>query len=240
MGGTVSQNHQDSDGGMAGPTMYYRVPQVRNQDEPLGTGESNPGSSGNGNDDMDKEDVLGDADGAEPDEFDIILEEQEQGVKRRHIARAFDRFTKTGRVEFDFGETGPICMGTDSKLSMMVQLASSECRFLGDEEGEDESDGGMDDMFRTGRNDAPACKETERTARKVRMRNCMMEVLEWSDGEGRVNMTAVGEVMGGTRMGERFVAEHMQSVAGCAKKAYQVVEQYRDGLQDVAKEKERK
>ena len=215
--------------GVEGPTMY-RVPLTRNQGQPNGSGKSDSDSSGNSNDEMEEENGSEEAEAEDPDEFDVILgaEGEGKGVKRRHIDRVFDRLSRAGKVEFDFGETGPICMGTDSKLSMMVQLAFSECRFLGEEEDDEhvgESDGNLDAMFRTRRNSA-GCKSTARTARKVRMRNCMVEVLEWTDEEGKVNMTAVVELMGGTRMGESFVADHLQNVAGCAKKAYYVVEKY--------------
>ena len=213
----------------------YRVPLVRNQDESNGSGQSDSDSSGTGNSngEMGEENGSEGAEAEDPDEFDVILgaEGEGKGVKRKHVDRVFDRLSRAGKVEFDFGETGPICMGTDSKLSMMVQLAFSECRFLGEEEDEyvGESDGNLDAMFRTRQNSA-GCKGTERTAREVRMRNCMVEVLEWTDGEGKVNMTAVGEHMGGTRMGKRFVVDHLQNVAGCAKKAYYVVEKYKEEI----------
>ena len=192
------------------------VPQERDSDSP-----------GNSNDEKTEENGSEEAEREDLDEFHVILGAEEEGedVQRRHIDKVFDRLSRKGKVEFDFGETGPMCMGTDSELSMMVQLALSECRAFSDED-DGEAEGNLDAMFRTRRNSA-GCRDTERTAREMRMRNCMVEVLEVTDGAGRANMTAVGELMGGTRMGERFTADHLQHVAGCAKKAYYVVEKYK-------------
>ena len=41
-------------------------------------------------------------------------------------------------------------------------------------------------------------------------------------------MTAVGGLMGSTRMGERFVAGHLKDVGGCAMKVKRLVEKYRE------------
>ena len=125
-------------------------------------------------------------DAGKNDQTDAIfgLEENGTGAKRKHaVDKMFERFSKKGNVEFGFGESGPMCMGTDSGLAAIVHLAISECKFLGgdDDHVDDESVGGL----RMGPRDPSGCRDTERSAREMMRRSCMVEVLAWTDEEGR-------------------------------------------------------
>ena len=164
---------------------------------------------------MSEEDALGrgrrmeekeDEEAKENDQNDAIFGlEEGTGAKRKHaVDKMFERFSKKGNVEFGFGESGPMCMGTDSGLAAIVQLAISECKFLGGDDDGDVDEGV--DGLRMGPRDPTGCRDTERSAREMMRRSCMVEVLAWTDEKGRSGGSDffVSEVQSASRYAETW------------------------------------
>jgi hypothetical protein len=108
--------------------------------------------------------------------------------------------SKGVKLKFNRKQTAKICLGEDSNMYVMFPKTTMKCK---KEVGLNKVEQ-KDDMDLSGRK-ISMCERKEQLIKKLKMKKCIMDKMEWVDFDGRPNMEKIQSSYAGTKMEDMFM-----------------------------------